>query len=493
MDSLDTSSREEIDGLAAFAMAAFVLALIVIAALERVGAPEAFVESLGPLFAALALCVIGLVARAPSVNDFLVARRQAPSGYSALAFAAVTAGLAIAMSTFRASPTPWLGAGAGVILSGLLIGPAVRSANVSSVSDWLATRFPLLPTRALFGAAGFGAALLTAIAGYQLAIDAVTVSIGASRPVAEAITLTALALSSIPGGLKSLLWTDAASGGAILLVILLGAAAAFWIVPQPLETLGLVFAKTLAAPSQSVGSLPFEAAVAAALASLAPLIAPGLTTYSPGQARLAGFGGLVLFSLGVVAAAIALPTFIQMPGGPPRSASALIATAFWLPSLAIARGGVFAVCRGLGLNLASGYAKLTVLASRRIALSRLAMLATIALCFVNSRKGWIAPGESLLFALALQLVGVAPLLALAFLKRASPIAGLVTAVSSFAASVAAEWLYHPRGAEMLIHAGKAGLAGFLVGALYAVFAPKRRRNLGLPADPFLDVPLDGAF
>ena len=85
------------------------------------------------------------------------------------------------------------------------------------------------------------------------------------------------------------------------------------------------------------------------------------------------------------------------------------------------------------------------------------------------------------------------MLALAFLKRASPIAGLVTAVSSLAASVAAEWLYHPRGAEMLIHAGKAGLAGFLVGALYAVFAPKRRRNLGLPADPFLDVPLDGAF
>jgi hypothetical protein len=142
MDSLDTSHRERIDGLAAFAVAAFALALIVIAALERVGAPDAFVESLGPLFGLLALGVIGLIARAPSLNDFLAARRLAPAGYGGLAFAAIAAGLAMAVSSLPATPTPWLGAGAGAILGGLLMGPAVRAAHVSSPADWLATRFP---------------------------------------------------------------------------------------------------------------------------------------------------------------------------------------------------------------------------------------------------------------------------------------------------------------------------------------------------------------
>ena len=427
MDSLANADRERIDGLAAFAAAAFALTLIVIAALERVGAPDAFVEAMGPLFALLALGVIGVLARAPSLNDFLVARRLAPAGYGGLAFAAVTAGFGLAFSSVPPTPTPWFGAGAGLIVAALLVGPAVRAAHVSSTSDWLATRFPYLPTRALFGAAGLAVALLLALVGYQLAIDALKVSIGVTGPIAEALTLAALILTTIPGGLKGLFWTDAASGGGVLLVALIGAGLAFATSPLPLESLGHTILKIQTAAHTQTGTISFEVAVAAGVAGFAPLIAPGLATRSSGQARLVGFGGAVLFALGLVATAIALPALSRISGGPPRSAEALIATAAWLPALALSRGGAFAASRALGLNLSRGYSKLTVLASRRIALSRLVALGALAFCFVLSRRSLISPGEALQFALCFQLVGVAPLLALALFKRASPVAGLITA------------------------------------------------------------------
>ena len=185
-----------------------------------------------------------------------------------------------------------------------------------------------------------------------------------------------------------------------------------------------------------------------------------------------------------------MPALSRISGGPPRSAEALIATAAWLPALALSRGGAFAASRALGLNLSRGYSKLTVLASRRIALSRLVALGALAFCFVLSRRSLISPGEALQFALCFQLVGVAPLLALALFKRASPVAGLITAGVVLVASVVAEHLHHPRGAEMVICAGEVGLGGLIAGMAYALVAPRRRRTAGLPADPCLDVPLD---
>ena len=81
------------DGLAVFAGAAFALGLGLIAALERVGAPDGFVEALGPLLAFVGLCVVGIATRAPSLPDFLAARRSTPAFYGGLAFAATAAGL----------------------------------------------------------------------------------------------------------------------------------------------------------------------------------------------------------------------------------------------------------------------------------------------------------------------------------------------------------------------------------------------------------------
>jgi len=89
--SISPTNREQIDGLAIFAAAAFALGLGLIAALERVGAPDGFVEALGPALALIGLGAIGVFTRASSLPEFLAAGRAVPSFYGGLAFAAVAA------------------------------------------------------------------------------------------------------------------------------------------------------------------------------------------------------------------------------------------------------------------------------------------------------------------------------------------------------------------------------------------------------------------
>ena len=93
----------------------------------------------------------------------------------------------------------------------------------------------------------------------------------------------------------------------------------------------------------------------------------------------------------------------------------MIACATWLPSVALARAGVLAAARAAGLDLATAYARLTVLSSRRIALIRLGMAATIALCAFASQARILDAGRALDFALALGLAFIAPSLAIALL------------------------------------------------------------------------------
>ena len=70
--------------------------------------------------------------------------------------------------------------------------------------------------------------------------------------------------------------------------------------------------------------------------------------------------------------------------------------------------------RAAGLNLAVAYARLTVLSSRRSALSRLLMIATVALSLVLLERA-NAIARPLDLALALQLAFVAPSLFLALM------------------------------------------------------------------------------
>ena len=141
--------RDRIDGVAVFAGAAFLTGMGLVAALARVGAPDRLVEALGPLIALFGLVTIGALTRTARLADFLAARRAVPPAYGGLAFAATAAGLVLALDagpTGR-SPLPWPAVALGLGGAALIVGPLVRRASASALSDVLATRFPAAPTR----------------------------------------------------------------------------------------------------------------------------------------------------------------------------------------------------------------------------------------------------------------------------------------------------------------------------------------------------------
>src|SRR5271155_2602045 len=135
MTSASPAERERAHGLAVFAAATFLLGMGLIAVLERVGAPNGFVQALGPLLALLGVCVIGVLTRAPNLLDFLAARRSAPTFYGGLAFAAAAAGLVMAMASASGgvSSLPWRGVILGLAGAALFLAPALRGAQASGL------------------------------------------------------------------------------------------------------------------------------------------------------------------------------------------------------------------------------------------------------------------------------------------------------------------------------------------------------------------------
>jgi Na+/proline symporter len=491
---MSASNRERIDGLAVFSAAAFGLGLGLIAALERVGAPDGFVAALGPLLALLGICVIGVLTRASSLPDFLAARRAMPPFYGGLAFAGVAAGLATAMAAQSdgAARPPWLGIAAGLVAAALIVAPRWRAENASSVGDVLATRFPARATRIGFAVILLASGLLTAIAGFELATNTLVVSMGVSRRAAEALVMLALALSTVPGGLKGASWSDAASAGGSLLILAIGAAVAISKSPGPSVPLTAGVSAALAAsdhggPSQVTGQI----AAALAVAGFFVFAPPAIGAASVGQARRTGYFGIAIGLVGLALADIALPYVGASEALQTRTAAALIATATWLPALVLARAGVLGAARAIGLDLATAYSRLTVLSSQRIAWIRLAMVAAIVICPFAMGAPRLADGRALYLALAIGLAFITPSLLLGWIWRAPTGSALFALAVAAAASVPIG--APPMGMDLLIDALIVGAASLLAGAAFAlIFPSRRRRRRPLLSDPYVEVPLDPA-
>jgi len=499
MDSLTSTERDHIDGRAAFAATAFAAGVGVIAALERIGAPDGLVEGLGPLLAFAALTVIGLTNRAASLTDFLAARRAIPSFYAGLAFAAALGGVVLVLVSGAddSAQVQWLPIAVGAALAGLVVAPAIRAGNVSSAIDVLATRFPAYPARAAFAVALFVCGVLTASAGFSLAAQSLAAAVDSNAHAAIAFALCALVFTLVPGGVKSALWTDAASGGGVLLIALFGAVTGLVFLPSPLAPLA-EGARRLAAEAAATRVNPAQSvALAAAFAFYFPLMSAGVATPSWRDARRAGLSGFGLAALGLAACAVALPLLAAPPASAVHTGQALVSAAAWLPSLALARAGALAASRSTGVDLARAYSRLTVLSSRRIAIGRLTMLAAIALCPIVLTRLALSPERALTLSLAISLTFLAPSLVLALVlpARARSASALVALFASLAA-LAAELRLDPSGfagASLLANSLFAGSAGLAAGALAALAFPTREGRRYLPpADPFVDLPFDPA-
>jgi cation/acetate symporter len=480
--------RERIDGLATFAAAAFLTALGLVAALARVGAPDRVVAALGPLVAVLGLAVLGVVNRTARLGDFLAARRAVPPFYSGMALAATAAGLALAFGGEAANAfAPWPAAAAGLVGAALIVGPLLRRANASAAADVLATRFPAAPIRFIFALIIFAVGGLTAAAGFAAAVDALVAAAGLSRRLAEIAIATTLVAGVVPGGLRGLLWSDAASGGAALAIAAIGAALAW-----SGGGAGGVAAEWLAIPAEpdDAASLLRAAAGAFALAGFLPFVASALGA-PPGEAQRAGGVGLLL---AVAAAALGAAAWAGYApdGTAPRSptATALIGAAAWLPAAALARAGVLTAARGFGVDLSAAYARFAVLASRRIALTRLTMLLVIGASAFAVDHGRVDPSHALAWALGLNLALITPAAALALAKRGgsgSAAVLLTSAAIAFAAALGPNWRVASLS-QILVAALVASAIGLVAGALIALFDRRAPSADAARFDPFADLP-----
>ena len=503
MNAVSPSDRDRIDGLATFAAAAFLIAVGLVATLERVGAPDPLVRALGPLAAFVGLTMIGALNRTARLADFLAAGRATPPVYGGLAFAATVGGLVLALGPTRggAGPLPWPALALGLAAAALVVGPLLRLANASALADVLATRFAAAPARVAFALALWTIGLALAVAGFETAVDALAAAVGASRRVAEVAVALLLAATVVPGGLKGRLWSDAASAGGALAIAAIGAGLAwsFGAPPRLAEVASgwLGAADWLAwPPTRPTAAALLDVAVALAAATLFAFSAPALGAPRRRAVR-AGLFGLVFSFAGLALGAIGLAAFPAAAPARSPTAAALIGAATFLPAVALARAGVLGAARAAGVNLAAAYARLAVLASRRLARIRLMMLVVVVLAAALSDLRTVDSAQAIVFALALDLALVFPALVLVAVSSGGSLAAIAAFVASLAGLVARGYAKPLAGAgprEILIGALVAGAAGLLVGAIVGVLAPApaRARRAGARADPFVDLPIEAS-
>ena len=491
--------RNRIDGVAAFAAAAFLTGMGLTAALARVGAPDGLVETLGPLIALFGLAIIGGATRTARLADFLAARRAVPAPYGGLAFAATAAGFVLALdggATGR-SPLPAPALALGLVGAALIVGPFVRRAKASALSDVLETRFPAAPTRLVLALALWSVGALIATAGFGAAVDILVAHVGLSRRVAEIVVALSLATSIVPGGLRGLLWSDAASAGGALAIAAIGVGLAWSGVGAPAASFVETAAVWLAPPRIDTNStsLLFEAATALSVGALFAFVPAAIGATSRRAAR-AGLYGLAFALAGLALGAIGMAAFGPGAGAAAGSptAGALVGAALWLPALALARAGVVGAARADGLDLRTAHARLTVLASRRLALMRLTMLLVIVLAALACDLRLVDPPTALILALALNVALIAPALVLAAISRGGSMTAFAALATGLAVLASRYFQAGPPAApgDILIDALIAGAMALLAGAFVSVITPRAGRGRierALP-DPFVDLPFE---
>lgn len=324
-----------IEGQVAFAMAAFALAIGLVALADVIGAPAQIVELLVPLVTLAGLATIGLMAQTMRMSRFYAGQRAVPAQYTGLAAAALCSALLLPFLPPVAriagaqgfaqtgSMTVLAGFAAGFAIAALASGPLLRKTGAYSIADMLAGRFASPRLRQIAALVCALTALLVAMAGLQGATDVLARIIGLPREIAL-LTAGFVVLAIIaPGGAGGLTWSAAAAGGALLAGFLgpfIAALASDSSAPLPWlnDELWNAAANRIGqwqSASQSANFTLNEAAatqiiiaLAAALgtASLAPLLAPAITTTGAAKARRAGWGALFFLALIVLGAVAAL-------------------------------------------------------------------------------------------------------------------------------------------------------------------------------------------
>jgi cation/acetate symporter len=445
--------------------AVFVLVILVFGLFERLGAQTGFVPRAVIGAALLLSAAIALFAHGRRATDYYVADRRLPAAFSGLAAASAFAGLvAIGLAEggyasraeFLASAA---GLGLGLPLIAFLFAPGLRRFGVYTTGDFLAARFGGSWVRLTAAIVTFLPALLILLAQLKIVTALLQTLLGlAPRPALYAAAgLTAIA--ALPGGMRSLSWTQGVQYFVIALACLVPAgflAAQEGAMDTALsQDFGALMIGNL--PAWGVGTLRDFALPAAGLAlgaaSLPFLVTRGLTATSGREAGASMLWALLL-SILLVAAALLLAQLLLAAGGgaanasgaasgdvaqlallfgtPPVVFAALVMAGLLAALFSVGQAALFSAATAVSHDLWDELIDRRGTEGRRILVARIILIAVAALAAALAAIWPIAPPKLLAWALALAAGGVfAPLLLGLYWQRCNEIGAIAGMVAGF--------------------------------------------------------------
>jgi cation/acetate symporter len=228
---------------------AFVVVVLALALLERLGIDSGAALT-GVIGAALALFVFAaLVSHSRRAIDFYVADRKVSGAFGGLVSAATFAGLLIlglaggAFATRADLLVSIAGLATGYFILAVLIAPGLRGLGAYTPGDFLAARFGGAWTRLTWAAVAFSSSLLLLIGVVQITATLVGTIFGLAPEHALYGSAALLAIAALPGGMRSLSWTQAIQ----YFVVALAAIVTAGFVMQADLTVGSVITETASA------------------------------------------------------------------------------------------------------------------------------------------------------------------------------------------------------------------------------------------------------
>jgi cation/acetate symporter len=217
-------------GIFAACLAAGVVLLLIF---EQLGVTEASLKKAMVTISVVLFATIGGSAYTGRAREFLFSGRRVPADYNGVPLAVVALGAAgitgMAGVLFLAGfDMLCIGVGivAGLAASVMLLAPYLRKFGAPTIPSYLGQRFESGPLRLLAATVCVLPLMLLAIAEIKIGMMSVMWLLPIRPEAAGALIALVLALTVLPGGVRSLSWSGAAQALAVLIAILLPAAIA---------------------------------------------------------------------------------------------------------------------------------------------------------------------------------------------------------------------------------------------------------------------------
>ena len=438
----------------------FVLVVLAFGLLERLGL-DAGLAPVGVLLASVMLFIVAaLLSHSRRAVDFYVADRKATATFSGLAGAGgltglLTIGLAGgAFGSYREFLVAALGLVAGALVLAMAIAPGLRRISAYSAGDYIGARFGGPWVRLAWAGLAFTVSMLLLVAHLKVSAALFATVIGLTPATALYAVAGVTALAVLPGGMRSVGWTQAIQYLVVLIACLVPAGSLILRGTAGDVALASDVAALLADTVPDWGSreaasgtvLPFLLAALGA-AALPHLIARALTAASPRSACLSLIWSAA-FTLILAAVALVLGLLLSETADWSGTAGPLPIAALFISLPAVLAGLVLAgaVAALFAVGVATLFSATAALThdiwdeiidrkgpeGRRIIIARVVLVVVAAAATALTPILKVEPAALLRWALAISAAGgLAPLVVGLWWRRAIDIGAIAGMVAGF--------------------------------------------------------------